>query len=57
MSPAGLPGFYVVLLVTYGLATLFVSRGVAEILLLVVVALAVAATAVSVVGAVRNHGR
>ena len=56
MSPAGLPGFYVVLVVTFGLVSLFVSRDVAEVLLLVVIGLALLATAVSIFFAVRNHG-
>jgi hypothetical protein len=56
MSPTGLPGFYVVLVVTYGLVSLFVSKHVAETLLLVVIGLALLATAVSVFLALRNHG-
>ena len=56
MSPAGLPGLYVVLLVSYGFATLFVSRATAEVLLLVVVAVALLATGVSIYIAVRNRG-
>jgi hypothetical protein len=56
MSPSGLPGFYVVLVVTFGFVSLFVSRDVADVLLLVVVGLAVLATGVSIFFAVRNHG-
>ena len=56
ISPTGLPGFYVVLVVTYGLVSLFVSKDVAETLLLVVIGLALLATGVSVFFALRNHG-
>ena len=54
MSPAGLPGFYVVLVVIYGFTSLFVSREVAEILLVAVVGLALLATLLSVISAMRK---
>jgi hypothetical protein len=56
MSPTGLPGFYVVLVVIYGFVSLFVSRGTAETLLLVVIGVALLATAVSIFFSLRNHG-
>ena len=56
MSPTGLPGLYVVLSVVYGFVTLFVSKATSQLLLLVVIGLALLATAVSVVQSIRKHG-
>ena len=56
MSPAGLPGLYVVLFVTYVFATLFVSRETADSLLLVLIGLALAATFLAVFTTLKNRG-
>ena len=56
MSPTGLPGLYVVLVVVYGFITLSVSRDVAEVLLQLVIGVALLATVISVVMAIKNHG-
>ncbi len=56
MSPAGLPGFYVVLLISYGFSQLFVSRDTAENLLLVVLAIAFLVSGYVVFQALRNRG-
>ena len=55
MSPAGLPGFYVVLVVAYGFIQLFLRREAAEILLLVVVGIALIGTGYVVFQALRHR--
>ncbi len=55
MRPAGLPGLFVVLFVTFGIVTLFVSRNVADVLLWVMVGVILVVAGFSVYRAIAGR--